>query len=119
MWHLKWHCLHERTCVNNIFSKMSFLKSTCNFVLKGEYFENILRVPNTFPNVNLDRVIGKICQMQIFHYIYLEGLVNTVDFLTDGNWLACEEAVFVCVGLVYLQMLMIFLFAQTCFQCFV
>ena len=77
MWHPKWHWLHERTCVNNIFSKMSFLKSTCNFVLKNEHFENILRVPKTFLNVNLDRVIGKICQMQIFHQIHLEGLVNT------------------------------------------
>ena len=49
------------------FSKLGFMKSPHRSVLTDEHVENGLRVASTSIKVNLDRMVGKISQLQVSH----------------------------------------------------
>ena len=49
------------------FSKLGFMKSPHRSVLTDEHVKNGLRVASTSIKVNLDRVVGKISQLQAYH----------------------------------------------------
>ena len=60
--------LFSSTYVCEQFFKLGFMKSLRRSVLTDEHLENGLRVTGNLIKVNLDRVVGKINQLQISHY---------------------------------------------------